>query len=448
MSVVVTEEWTEIPQSSPVPPHLSAQPRRPSGQPRRGSDRPPTTSTQVIWNRMETADGNRAENGGSRNRRDEERIDCSSFMPTGVSIAIIAVGVFVLLFFALLIASVHKIEEGYVGVYYRGGALLDETAMPGFHFMLPLITTYRSVQITLQTDEVVNVPCGTSGGVMIYFDRVEVVNILRASAVHQIVRNYTADYETSLIHNKIHHELNQFCSSHNLQDVYIDLFDTIDEKLQKALQKDLDIMSPGLFVQAVRVTKPRIPEEIRLNYERMENEKTKLLVAIQRQKVVEKDAETERKRAVIEAEKHAQVSKIKKEQEIQEKEASKTMSLIEDQMFKLRQEMKANVEFYSIQKQAEANRLLLTPEYLALKRYDAMYDNTKFYFGPEIPSTLFLPPSSESSNKPIGDEAAKAVVSVTPTPVPGKRRQQRSSLDMSLHEETNYSKRSIRGNGK
>ena len=30
-------------------------------------------------------------------------------------------------------------------------------------------------------DEVKNVPCGTSGGVMIYFDRVEVVNILDPS---------------------------------------------------------------------------------------------------------------------------------------------------------------------------------------------------------------------------------------------------------------------------
>ena len=36
-------------------------------------------------------------------------------------------------------------------------------------------------QVTLQSDEVKNVPCGTSGGVMIYFDRVEVVNILDAS---------------------------------------------------------------------------------------------------------------------------------------------------------------------------------------------------------------------------------------------------------------------------
>lgn len=42
--------------------------------------------------------------------------------------------------------------------------------------------------------------------------------------VHDIVKNYTADYDKALIFNKIHHELNQFCSVHNLQEVYISLF--------------------------------------------------------------------------------------------------------------------------------------------------------------------------------------------------------------------------------
>ena len=45
----------------------------------------------------------------------------------------------------------------------------------------------------------------------------------------------------------------------------------------------------------------------RKNYELMEAEKTKLMISTQRQKVIEKDAETERKKAVIEAEKEAQV---------------------------------------------------------------------------------------------------------------------------------------------
>ena len=60
-----------------------------------------------------------------------------------------------------------------------------------------------------------------------------------------------------------------------------------------------------------------------------EAEKTKLLIARELQKVVEKDAETERKKAVIQAEKEAQVAKINFEQKVMEKESIKTMSVIE-----------------------------------------------------------------------------------------------------------------------
>lgn len=45
-------------------------------------------------------------------------------------------------------------------------------------------------------------------------------------------------------------------------------------------------MAPGLRVQAVRVTKPKIPEAIRRNYELMESEKSQLLIAAQHQKVI------------------------------------------------------------------------------------------------------------------------------------------------------------------
>lgn len=65
----------------------------------------------------------------------------------------------------------------------------------------------------------------------------------------------------------------------------MDHFDQIDENLNKALQADLDKLAPGLTVMNVRVTKPKIPESIRRNYEEMEAEKTKLLIAVQTQKV-------------------------------------------------------------------------------------------------------------------------------------------------------------------
>merc|ERR1719264_1554188 len=262
--------------------------------------------------------------------------------------------------------SLHRVEEGHVGVYFRGGAMLNSMSAPGFHLMIPLITSYKSVQTTLQTDEVKNVPCGTSGGVMIYFDRIEVVNIL----------------------DKVHHELNQFCSVHNLQEVYIDLFDQIDENLKNAIQMDLSEMAPGLKVHAVRVTKPKIPEAIRKNYELMEGEKTKLLIATQHQKVVEKEAETDRKRAVIEAEKEALVAKIQYDRHILEKESVQKMERIDDTIHLDKEKSKTDAEYYRIAKQAEANKLLLTTQFLELRRYETMSANQKVYFGPNIPSTF------------------------------------------------------------
>merc|ERR1739848_927359 len=277
-------------------------------------------------------------------------------------------------------------EEGHVAVYYRGGALLDTIAQPGFHMMLPFLTSHKIIQTTLQTDEVKNVPCGTSGGVMIYFDRIEVVNILEPSHVHDIVKMYSADYDKPLIFDKVHHELNQFCSAHNLQEVYIDLFDQIDENLKSAIQKDLQEMSTGLKVHSVRVTKPKIPESIRKNYELMEAEKTKLLISTQRQKVVEKEAETERKKAVIEAEKEASVGKIQYERNILEKESLQKMAKIEDEMHLAKEKSKTDAEFYRIKREAEANALLFTKEFLELKKFEGLASNRKVYFGPDIPN--------------------------------------------------------------
>merc|ERR1712198_156277 len=278
-------------------------------------------------------------------------------------------------------SSLHRIEEGHTGVYYRGGALLNTMSSPASMWMIPLITSYKSVQTTLQTDEVKNVPCGTSGGVMIYFDRIEVVNLLEPDNVHDIVKRYSADYDKPLIFDKVHHELNQFCSAHNLQEVYIDLFDQIDENLKNAIQSDLKEMATGLKVHSVRVTKPKIPESIRKNYELMEAEKTKLLISTQRQKVVEKEAETERKKAVIEAEKEASVAKIQYERKILEKESLQKMAKIEDEMHLAKEKSRTDAEYYRIKREAEANALLLTKEYLDLKKFEALSTNRKVYFG-------------------------------------------------------------------
>ncbi|KAM1621539.1 hypothetical protein ACFXTN_018379 [Malus domestica] len=70
-----------------------------------------------------------------------------------------------------------SIPEGHVGVYWRGSALLKTITYPGFHLNLPLVTHFELVQVTLQTYQITlarDIPCGTKGGVMINFEKIEV----------------------------------------------------------------------------------------------------------------------------------------------------------------------------------------------------------------------------------------------------------------------------------
>lgn len=47
--------------------------------------------------------------------------------------------------------------------------------------------------------------------------------------------------------------------------------------MKDALQADCTRYAPGIEIISVRVTKPKIPETIRHNYEEMEEERTKVL---------------------------------------------------------------------------------------------------------------------------------------------------------------------------
>ncbi len=166
------------------------------------------------------------------------------------------------------------------------------------------------------------------------FDKVEVVNRLNKRDVWSTIRNYTIGYDKTWIFDKIQylindmrsHEINQFCSRHTLEEVYITKFDRLDENLVQALQTDCNRWAPGiqsilrtnLVVISIRVTKPRIPTHIAENYERMEKEKTNHRIAIEAQRVAETNAETKRKEATIYAQMEADVSNIKMQKEINE----------------------------------------------------------------------------------------------------------------------------------
>jgi regulator of protease activity HflC (stomatin/prohibitin superfamily) len=361
---------------------------------------------------------------------------------------------------ALLLALVvvfnglHQVPEGHVGLYWSGGALQNTVSQPGWRVKLPLVSQVVNMQVTLQTDTVTDIPCGTSGGVMIYFDKIEVVNQLAQEHVLTTVRKYGVNYDKTWIFERIHHEINQFCSSHSLQEVYIDLFSTLDEALSDSLQTDCNKHDVGITIIAVRVTKPRIPEDVRRNYEEVEKQKTSLLVAQQQQMVTLKKEETMKQQARIQAEKEAEVAIINAQREasvativaqkeanvslinlemtIKMKQAEQKRQAIDDEIYVAKQKAMAEASNHRIILEAEANALMLTPEYLRMVLYQSLANNTKIYFGEKIPqmfldwspgdSHMFLPqhqqkqpPVKTASTMPTSKSPSRTS-SVEPTP--------------------------------
>jgi regulator of protease activity HflC (stomatin/prohibitin superfamily) len=316
-------------------------------------------------------------------------------MIKAILVNLVVLGVAVL----LGIGGIHHVQEGHVGVYWIGGALLKSITDPGINWMMPVITTFANVQVTLQTDTVVNIPCGTSGGSVIYFDKIEVVNRLRKESAHETIKLYGVNYDRTWIFDRIHHEINQFCSSHTLQEVYIDKFETLDEALATSLQTICDKFNTGIQIVSIRVTKPRIPDSVKKNYEAIETAKTDLLVREQQENVARTEESTAKMRAVnlaqreaevarIQAEKELSVAKINVDREIIEKEAEKKKRFIDDEIQLHQLQSQGDAEFYRITKTAEANKETFTEKYLRYILYKSLSNNTTIYFGEKIPQIL------------------------------------------------------------
>lgn len=290
------------------------------------------------------------------------------------------VGLAITAWIILLGMGIHRIDEGFVGIYYRGGKLLNYITEPGYHTLIPFITTHEQVQVTIQTDKVENIPCGTSGGVMIVFGKIEVVNRLKKELTLDTIRNYTQNYDKTWIYNKIHHEINQFCSVHTLQQVYIDEFDTLDEALMEALQKDCNKWAPGIEIIAIRVTKPRIPASLNENYENIEREKASLLIETEKAKVTLQEYTLKRNQETISANSDFEVAKIDMEKKLKEKMSQYEMAKLSNSIYLDKEKSKADSEFYKSQKELETEKMRLTPDYLKLLEIESLNEIPKKYF--------------------------------------------------------------------
>ncbi|KAK1361205.1 erlin-2-B [Heracleum sosnowskyi] len=258
------------------------------------------------------------------------------------------------------ISIVHQVPEGHLGAYWRGGALLKTLTDPGFHLKLPLITEFQPIQVTLQTDQARNIPCGTKGGVMISFEKIEVVNHLYKDFV--------------LKHCKA-------------MQVYVDVFDQIEEVLKEALQADCRHYAPGIEILSVHVTKPVIPNIIRRSFELMEERIKDTMfkddfLFVGREQLISftaKPCALGDYHKFWDGEMEDLGSFYQMEQKLAEQNSIREQEDIRNAIYLCKEKSIANADFFRMISEAEANKRKLTPQFLELKFIEAIANNSKYY---------------------------------------------------------------------
>jgi regulator of protease activity HflC (stomatin/prohibitin superfamily) len=334
------------------------------------------------------------------------------------------------------ITPIHMIEEGHVGVVYRFKALSKTMLKPGLNFVAPIDEVFQ-IQVTQQTDSVLEVFCGTKDGVPLTFPRIEVVNQLAIEEVYNVVQQYGVYYDQPLIFAKIQYEMNQHCSKHTVNEVHIDTFDQLDEMLTRILQESLDKYAKGVRIHAVRLTKATLPQNIAAEYEKIvqgnmellalrtkQEKEMAMLYAESNRTVALLEANRTRALARLDSEKQQEVERIRIDTEVKEAQLRATQRheflRIESQRIQELASIAAKIEITNATMQAdltaqrarllvreaeleierkeilmeherqvkyaEAQAMLLTPNYVAIEMSRHLASNTKVYWGEKLPS--------------------------------------------------------------
>ncbi|CAG0889033.1 unnamed protein product [Cyprideis torosa] len=240
----------------------------------------------------------------------------------------------------------HTIEEGQVGIYFVNGALQPAVSYPGVHFMAPFVSRVEQITIRPDTSILKEVECVTRDGIKNYFYDVQVISSVEADKLVGIVRKFGSDFKRLLVLDRISEELRLFCANFTIDEVYNTMF--------------LEIVE-------------RVLQNVKVQW-------TKQMVATQEQKTERIRKETEKIKAVLDAERNKAVLQIKIQEDILQKEGEKNISLINNEIQAAKEKNIADMEFYTQQQAAKANKELYSPDYVKLQLAKHLSTNTKLFF--------------------------------------------------------------------
>lgn len=347
--------------------------------------------------RPTTSEYDRAVEEGRFRARDDEEAPRESFlssnrMPewneqsTGIKCAICGgVALFVLILgIVIIVDSVHTIEEGNVGLYFVQGALREAYSHPGVHWAIPFVTTIEEITVRPQTDTLESISTVTRDGIQNTFHNIQVLSNVDVESLVPLIRKFGMKFRSALIYDRVAEELRTFCANHTIDDVYNTMFLEIVGIVKQNVEKSITRLGMnGIKILNVVIPKPDIPRDIAANYKAVKVQWTEQLVATQQQKTEKIKKETQKIKALLDAEREKSVLEIEIQKDVLKKEGEKKMSELQNQIIKDREQNQADVDNYKKTKAAEGNSKLYTQDYVRLEMARSLSQNTKFYFSGE-----------------------------------------------------------------
>jgi regulator of protease activity HflC (stomatin/prohibitin superfamily) len=276
----------------------------------------------------------------------------------------------------------RNIETGFVGVKYVWNEITPPLLEPGFNAYNKITTDIVEIETRPQTDEVLDVPCGTNDGVQVIIRKIEVGNQLDKQHVLKIVSQYGPNYDKYLVTDLVKAQITVICSKMSAQQVAIDQFDTIDDLLVKFIQDENDKKETGLKIHFVRLTRPELPKQLNDNYLALAQEKTL-------KKVLEE------KKARIRTEKESEQIIADKDNEIKFRNNEMQNKILVQNMVAKQEEQKINSAIIIEAAKANAEKIMLEakalsamyniPGYKEVEQAKALSVNQKIYYGEKLP---------------------------------------------------------------
>jgi len=280
--------------------------------------------------------------------------------------------------------SYHIIKEGSVGIYYVQGRLQETLAKPGVNWAKPFITEVEEITTRPRTDKLEDVSTVTKDGITNVFHSITVISDVQDNRIIPLIKRYGTNFRKTLVFDRIKEELRLHCANHTIDEIYNTQFLKIVGNVKTRVEESISRLGEnGIQILNLVIPKPEIPQDIAANYQKVKVQWTEGQVAIQRQKTEKIKKKIEEDKAVADADRLKKVQEIDIQKNIAKKEGDKKIAILENEIVKLREENKANVEFYVKQKAAEANKQLFTKEYVQLQLAKSLSNNTKLFFSGE-----------------------------------------------------------------